>query len=235
MVQTYGLIAGRCQHLCSRLIHAVLLLVGRQSHLIQYLLSWEQLWQMCIRESNQSVGSPCSRLLDGITERVDSLQGQSIQEVEIHRCPTLVQHLKNLTHRHHRLTSVHHLQHFGAQVLHTQTIACKTACSKLLPVVGIQITGMALDGNLGALNGRRYREQVLVQFLNHGNGQCRRTAAAIVYLRDLSTIADMLSHQIDFLVQSLNICLYHLGLGLRIRVAAAVMAQVPAKGNMQVE
>ena len=94
---------------------------------------------------------------------------------------------------------------------------------------------MALDGNLGVLNGRRYREQVLVQFLYHGNGQCRRTAAAIVYLRDLSATADMPGHQVYLLVQGLNIRLYHLGLGLRVRVAATVMAQVPAKGDMQVE
>ena len=94
---------------------------------------------------------------------------------------------------------------------------------------------MALDGYLGPLDSRRDSEHVFVERLDHLDGQCSRTAATIVYLRYLATVADVLCHHVDLLVQCLHIGFHHLGLSLRIGVATTVVAQMPAEGDMQIE
>ena len=94
---------------------------------------------------------------------------------------------------------------------------------------------MAFDGYLRPIDGVESGEQMLVQRFDIMQRYGRRTSSSVMYLRDFPTLIEVWQQDVQLLMQGLKIGFHGLIFRHRQRVAAAIVAQMPAERHMDVE
>ena len=104
------------------------------------------------------------------------------------------------------------------------------------PPIGLgEVARVALDGNFGAVDCGVSGQKMRVELGNHFHRQGRWAPPAVVDLGDGARRVDVRRQEVKLPLDGLDISAHGLGALHRVGIAAAIVAQVVAKGDVDID